>query len=286
MVQVNAFLNGTFLPVEQACLNIEDRGTLFGDGIYEFIRVLDGRLFQMAEHMFRLRRSAAEITLSVPYNDEQITDVCKELIRQSGVSNAGLYIQITRGSAARNHLFPVDCKPNFFMVARELTPYPASLYIQGVSLVLLPDERWKRCDIKTLNLLANVLAKEKAKKERYWDAILYCDKGITESTSSSVFAVSNGTIITTPPGPWVLPGITAQTVIALARDSGMSVEERFITPDEIYGADEVMITSTRIGIIPVVRVNAKLISDGKPGNVYRLLHESLTAYLSQGKNLT
>lgn len=272
MESLIVFVNGTFLPVAEAGLHIEDRGALFGDGVYEYIRVAAGRLFMVREHLNRLRYSAGEIALPIPYGDDEIIGFMNALVRINGIREGGVYLQLTRGAAPRNHLFPDNCTPNFFLVARELHPMPASLYKDGVTAVLLPDERWKRCDIKSLNLLANVLAKEKAKKLGVYDAILYSERGITESTSSSVIAVFDGTIVTTPQGPWVLPGITKLAVDRIAKIAGIPSEERFIGTEEIFFAEELFFTSTRVDVLPIVKLDGKIIGAGVPGPVFRKLH--------------
>ncbi|MDW7651562.1 MAG: D-amino-acid transaminase [Bacillota bacterium] len=274
MGTVNAFLNGCFLPAENAYLNIEDRGTLFGDGVYEFFRVYRGRIFQAEEHLSRLRYSAGELEIKVPYNNVEIVGIIEELISNTAMENGGIYLQLTRGDGPRMHYFPENCCPNFFIVAREILPVPAELYEQGVDAVLLPDERWKRCDIKSLNLLPNVLAKEKAKAYGVYDAILHSDLGVTESTSSSVLAVKDGVLLTTPPGPWILPGVTKNTVLKLAGELGIPVGERFMTTEELLSADEVMLTSTRIDILPVVEIDRKAVGSGRPGPVVFALRES------------
>ncbi len=273
MASINAFLNGRFLPVEEACINVEDRGSLFGDGVYEYVRVSRGNIFQAAEHLERLWRSATAIEITVPYSREEITGFMAELVRLSGVYEAGIYIQLTRGTAHRTHHFPNGATPNFFMVARDFEPIPPSCYTEGVSLTLLPDERWKRCDIKTLNLLPNVLAKEKARRAGFYDAVLYSELGITESTSSSVLTVMDGVLTTTPQGPWILPGVTRNTVLTLAREDGIPVSERFFTADELHEASEVMITSTRIDVMPVCSIDGRPVGDGRPGPVCRRLSE-------------
>lgn len=271
MSSINAFLDGRFLPVEKACLNVEDRGALFGDGVYEYVRVSRGVVFQAREHLERLWRSAAAIEIAVPYSRWEITGFMTELVRLSGVREAGIYLQLTRGTAQRMHHFPNGVSPTFFMVARENEPIPASFYEEGVSLTLLPDERWKRCDIKTLNLLPNVLAKEKARRAGFYDAVLYSEKGVTESPSSSVLAVLEGVLTVTPPGPWILPGVTCRTVLHLAREAGVAVRERFYTTEELLGASEIMITSTRIDVMPVCSIDGRQVGDGRPGPVFRRL---------------
>lgn len=280
MESLTVFMNGAFLPVENACLPVEDRGTLFGDGVYEYFRIVSGRVFMPKEHLQRLRYSAGEIQLPVPYKDDEILGFIDELLFRNGIRDGGVYLQLTRGAMPRNHLFPENCSPHFFLIAREEASLPSCQYEQGVRAVLLPDERWKRCDIKSLNLLANVLAKEKAKNLGVYDAILYSERGVTESTSSSVLAVFGGTIVMVPQGPWVLPGITKIAVGRIAETVGIPVAERFIGKEEIFKADELFLTSTRIDVLPIVELDGKKIGNGVPGPVFRTLYEHMQRLLA------
>ncbi|MBS4021594.1 MAG: D-amino acid aminotransferase [Dethiobacter sp.] len=273
MQKANVFLNGEFLPAEKAWLNVEDRGTLFGDGVYEYIIAYNGKLFQADEHLDRLWRSAGEIEIPMPYSRDEIKNAMKALVGDSKAEEAGLYIELTRGSGPRIHHFPDAMIPNFFIVYRELQPLEPSVCNDGIGVLLLPDQRWKRCDIKTLNLLPNVLAKQKAIKSGFYDAILYGELGVTEATSNSVLTVLDGVLTTAPLGPWILPGVTRKTVLELAREDGIPVSERFFTPQELKQAQEVMITGTRCGIAPVVAIDKNPVAAGKPGPVYKRLKE-------------
>jgi D-alanine transaminase len=263
----NVFINGRYLAAEDACLNIEDRGAIFGDGVYEYFKIYQGRIFQLSEHLNRLRYSAGELELPVPYTNGEIEEVANTLVSKAKLFHGGIYLHLTRGTVPRLHTFPENCSPNFFMVAREAEPLPPSLYETGVKMVLVPDDRWKRCDIKTLNLLANVLAKEKAKRLGYYDAILYSERGITESTSSSVLAIFAGVLTVPPSGPWILPGITRKTVLALAGEADIPVDERFFSCEELLAADEILLTSTRIDVLPITQVDGQKIGTGEPGLV-------------------
>lgn len=281
MRDMDTFLNGKFMSAGDACLNIEDRGTLFGDGVYEFFRIHEGRVFLAAAHLRRLRYSANELELAVPYCDEEILVAMDQLIENNQICHGGIYLQLTRGASPRLHCFPENCCPNFFLVAREMPLLPPSLYESGVHVVLLADQRWKRCDIKSLNLLANILAKEKAKRLGFFDAILYSELGITESTSSSVMAVINGELVCTPPGPWVLPGITKDTLLDLAPQLGQPVAERFMNKDDLLAASEVMLTSTMVDVLPVTEVDGKPIGSGKPGPVAAKLLVAIREMLNE-----
>jgi len=279
MSNTNAFINGEYLPLEKAFLNVEDRGTLFGDGIYEYIRISRGRIFLLEEHMKRFWRNAAEIEIIPPYSYQELIEAMLELVKRSAVCDACLYVQMTRGTAPRSHQFPENTRPNLFLFIRQLPVLAPSVYNNGVAMTLLPDERWKRCDIKSLNLLSNVLSKQMAKKKGFHDAILFNERGITESTSSSVIAIINGVLTVPPPGPWILPAITCSTVINIAEQNNLPTERRFISPTELLGATEVMLTGTSIGIVPVKSIDHSTIGDGIPGPAFELLTDKHNEFL-------
>ncbi len=280
MGDVNTFINGDYTTVEKAYLHIEDRGMLFGDGIYEFARCyVDGIPFQMEEHLQRLKNSAKAIDLELPYTGPEIKDIVGELLEKCGAKQAGIYIQATRGlNMPRTHHFPRVVKPSFFIIVRELEPEPPEFMVDGVKAILLPDQRWTRCDIKSLNLLPNILAKEKAVREGAYEAIFYRDFGVTEGSSSSVFAVFDGRIYTTPAGEWILPGVTSHTVVQLASRAGYSVHFEFIPREKLYKADELFITSSRLDIVPVSTLYDTPIGSGKPGPLTRALKEAFQAF--------
>ena len=243
------------------------------------MRIEHGRLFQAQAHLDRFWRSAKEIGLSLPYDQKEMQSLMAELVRISEVDKGGLYLQATRGVAVRIHHFPEDTPPTFFMVARDARPTPETVYTDGVEVTLLPDERWKRCDIKSLNLLPNVLAKEKAVSNGFFDAIFIGEQGITEATSSSVLAVCNGELTTAPQGHWVLPGITRDTFIELAGQLGIPVAYRFLSRDELLQASEVILTNTRADLVPVVKIDGTTIGEGKPGKVYKQVSDAFKQLL-------
>jgi D-alanine transaminase len=280
MVRIDTFVNGEFTTAEKACLSVEDRGMLFGDGVYEFTRCyVDGVPYQLEEHLQRFLRSAAEIDLKLPYSKEEMKAIILDLLRKSGLGQAGIYFQATRGyGGPRNHCFPAACQPSFFVIVRELEPESPDIMGEGVKVITLPDQRWSRCDIKSLNLLPNILAKEQATRQGAYEAILYREYGVTEASHSSVFIISDGHIHTTPEGSWILPGITSQTVVQLAREKGYPVHREFSPREKLYTADELFITSSRLDIIPVNAVDGRKIGDGKPGPITRDLKEAFRVF--------
>ncbi len=287
MTAINTFLNGEFTLANVATVNIEDRGLLFGDGIYEYVRCYFGKVFQLDRHLKRFANSAAAIHLEIPYSPAEITSLVAKLLRKSGFygeagfSDAGVYIQVTRGAAPRTHNFPKKIKENFFMIARPLDKEPPSIMDTGVKAILVTDERWGRCDIKSLNLLANVLAKEKAVQQNAYEAIFYKDNKIMEASSSSFFAVFNGELFTTPQGPWILPGITRDIVVELARQEGIPVKFEFVSKKDLFNADEVFVTSSSWDIVPVTQIDDRKVSNGKPGPVAIRLKKSFADFAKQ-----
>jgi len=272
-----AFLNGRFLPWQEATISIEDRGFQFGDGVYEVIRTYQGRLFELEAHLNRLDRSARELSLSQPYSRAQWREWIQQGIDAAGFAEAKVYIQVTRGAAPRDHAFPVDVPPTVVMTIRELLPFPAQTRATGVAAKTCEDLRWARCDIKSVNLLANVLAREEAKRAGVFEAILVRDGLITEGSVSNVMAVQAGTVVTAPEGPRILSGVTRTVVLNLARKEGLPVREEFLSVESLYTADEVFLTGTTVEVLGVTRVDGRTIGAGSPGPITRALAARMTA---------
>lgn len=272
-----AFLNGRFLPWQEATVSIEDRGFQFGDGVYEVIRTYHGRPFELEAHLNRLDRSARELSLSQPYSRAQWREWIRQGIDAAGFAEAKVYIQVTRGAAPRDHAFPVDVPPTVVMTIRELLPFPAQTRATGVAAKTCEDLRWARCDIKSVNLLANVLAREEAKRAGVFEAILVKDGLITEGSVSNVLAVQAGTVVTAPEGPRILSGVTRTVVLDLARKEGLTVREQFLPVESLYMADEVFLTGTTVEVLGVIRVDGRIIGAGSPGPITRALAARMTA---------
>lgn len=268
------FINGEFVPIDQLVIPIEERGHQFGDGVYEVIRVYRGKPFMLAEHLERLKQSAEAIRIKPRYSYEQIGEFILQGIEKSGLAgqDAQVYLQITRGIAPRQHLFP-DVPSSLTMTIRPATILPAPLREKGATAMCLPDERWANCYIKTLNLLPNVLAKQKAHEAGFYEAIFYKDGYVTEGSSSNVFMVKDGKIYTTPLTREILNGITRQVVLNLANALSIPLEEKHVTVEELKEADEVFITNTVAEILPVVQVDEVTIGTGKPGVITNKLYE-------------
>lgn len=266
-----AFLNGRFLPLAEATVSIEDRGFQFGDGVYEVIRTYRGRPFKLDAHLARLDRSAQAIDLRQPYPFERWVEYVTEGLRLGDFPETKIYVQITRGTAPRDHAYAPDLQPTVLMTFRELQPLNATFQSTGVAAMTMKDIRWGRCDIKSINLLANVLARQQAKKRGVFESILVRDGQVTEGAVSNVFIVQDGKLITAPEGGWILSGVTRQVVLELARHEGLTVQERYCSEQELLGATEVFLTGTTVEVLGVVHIDGKQIGTGQPGPVTRSL---------------
>ena len=215
-----AYVNGRFMPLEDAYVSVEDRGFQFGDSIYEVIRGAKGKLFRAKEHLLRLKRSAEEIKLPLPFSISQMERLISEAYRRSGYEDANIYIQLTRGAAPREHTFPKEIHPTFVITVRKIKEFPASLRRIGVPVITKEDIRWKRCDIKTTDLLPNILAKQEAVEKGAFEAIFVRDGIVTEGSATTVFMIKNGVLKTHPKSPYILPGITREEILRIATLEG------------------------------------------------------------------
>lgn len=266
-----AFINGRFLPWEEATISIDDRGFQFGDAVYEVIRTYRGAPFELTAHLARLDRSARELSLPQPYTNVQWTRWIQQGLSLAGYEDAKVYIQLTRGVAPREHSFPSDILPTVVMTIRKFHPLAPELRRAGVSACTREDLRWGRCDIKSVNLLANVLAREEGKKAGVFETILVRDGFVMEGALSNVMAVQDGFVITAPEGPRILSGVTRTLVLELAKKDDIMIEERFIPVDLLYRADEVFLTGTTLEVLGVVQIDGKTIGSGRPGPITKAL---------------
>lgn len=266
------WINGELGDFQTAQVSLEDRGFQFGDGIYEVARVYHGTPFMLAEHIERLFRSAAGVELVIPLPRDKFIGVARELLNRFSSCDAEIYIQITRGAGARNLLGAEDLQPTIIIGVRPLRYVPQELRETGCSVVTVPDERWARCDLKTICLLPNALAKQRAARAGSFDALMIRDNLLTEGTASNVFLFLNQTLVTPVADNRILHGVTRGVVLRLARERGYRVVERDISREELYEAQEVFLTSTSLELMPVVKVDDQLIGTGKPGLAQRELH--------------
>ncbi|MBQ0821145.1 D-amino-acid transaminase [Microvirga sp. HBU67558] len=268
------FLNGSFLPIEEAKVPFMDRGFMFGDGVYEGIGMLDGRLIDNEAHLERLERSLAEIRITNPYTRAEWTSFQEELAHRNGMTEGFIYFQVTRGVAERDFFFPEDTKPTvaMFTQAKAIAAAPAAQ--TGIAVITVPDLRWQRRDIKSINLLAQVLAKQAAREAGAQEAWLVEDGFVTEGGSSSAFIVTKGgSIVVRPLSNAILPGITRKSLLQLSKEARIVLEERRFTVEEAYDAAEAFLTSASNFVLPVVSIDGRAVADGKPGPITKRLRE-------------
>ena len=271
-----AYVNGSFVPLSEAKVSILDRGFLFADGIYEVSAVLDGKLIDNASHLARLERSLGEISLKLPETVEQITEIQRELIARNGLSNGLVYLEVTRGAdAGRDFSFPKgDVRPTLIMFTAVKDIIGAPSAKTGIGVITVPDIRWARRDIKSVALLAQVLAKQAAAEQGAGEAWMIEDGLVTEGGSSSAFILTQDEVLVTRQnGSEILPGCTRKAVVKLAEERQLRVEERAFSVDEALRAKEAFITSATVFVQAVVSIDGKTIGDGKPGAMTNRLRE-------------
>ena len=266
-----AYANGVFLPLAEATVSVEDRGFQFGDGVYELLRVYGRAPLRPLDHLARLERSARALGIALPFDTARWMSVITEAVHRSNYPEAKIYIQVTRGVAPRDHTYSATLAPTVVITVRALTPPAESLYTDGTDIVTVPDLRWSRCDIKSLNLLANVLAKQQARNAGAFEAVFVRDGFVLEGATSNVMTVHRGSLVTPPEGPLLLSGVTRHLTLQLAREAGISVAERSLTEADLYTAAEVLLTGTTIEILPVGRINGRCIGEGFPGPITKEL---------------
>ena len=276
------YLNKEFLRREEVKISPFDRGFLFGDGVYEVIPVYEGIAFLLEDHIARLSRSLNSTGIKNPQKWKDIPQIILELVKKNNFSNQSVYLQVTRGEdSIRNHVPDPECEPTLFITSSELkvNPFRLDPERKGLSVKTLEDPRWKRCDIKAVTLLSNIMAMKEANQEGN-DGVIFCANGeITEGAASNVFAVFDNQVITTPESNQILSGITRKHVISLLNHKGIEVLERVLKLEEIYRAEEVWITSSTQEIQPVTKIDGREIDLKKPYEDC-LWYELLTSYFS------
>jgi D-alanine transaminase len=266
------FLNGEVLPIEQAKIPVLDRGFIFGDGIYELVPVYSRVPFRLEEHLTRLERSLGEVRIKNPYTRAQWRDVIQRLIAAQPFEDQGLYFQVTRGVAKRDHAFPQGVEPTVFAMSNPLVSPPAALVERGAAARSAEDFRWQRCDIKSISLIGNCLLRQVSADAGEAETILFRDGRLTEASASNVFVVQGGVIQAPPKSNLILPGITYDVVVELARDAGLPLEFRDIAETDVRAADELWVTSSSKEVLAIVTLDGKPIGDGKPGPVFRRMY--------------
>ena len=270
-----AYVNGAYVPLNEAKVSILDRGFLFADGIYEVSAVLEGRLVDNASHLARLQRSVGEISLPLPEPLERIVEIQRELIARNSLENGLVYIEVTRGAdAGRDFAFPKGVKPTLVMFTsvKDIVNAPAAK--TGIGVITVPDIRWERRDIKSVALLAQVLAKQAAAQAGAGEAWMIEDGKVTEGGSSSAFILTqNDVLVTRENSSSILPGCTRKAVVKLAEERQLRVEERSFTVEEALEAKEAFITSASLFVQPVISIDGKAVANGKPGPMAARLRE-------------
>jgi D-alanine transaminase len=265
-----AYVNGRFTPHGEACVHIEDRGYQFADAVYEVWAVFGGKLADPEGHFARLERSLSELDIPMPMSRRALTLVLRETLRRNSISEGLVYLQVSRGVARRDHTYAAGLRPSIVITANPIDRAASEARAaRGVAVITTPENRWGRCDIKTVGLLPNVLAKQKAKAQGAVEAWFVDDLGlVTEGGSSNAWIVDQeGTLRTRDTNANILRGVTRLSLIDLAREAGLKVEERPFTPEEAKAAKEAFITGAGTLVLPVVKVDGKAVGDGKPGPV-------------------
>ena len=263
------FFDGEFISLNERRVELEDRGYQFGDGIYEATHIYNGKCFALERHLARCRRSLRELRIPVTYMDEELTAIHNDIIEKSGIKDGSIYFQITRGIAKRTHYFPDKVVPLLSMTIREGTPN-AKNQKEGIRCMFFEDIRWLRCDIKTINLLGNVLAKQAGHEKGLQGTIQYRKDTnlVTEGSSSNFFIVKDGVIWTHPISNFILKGVTRSILVEeIIPKLGYTIVEKAFSPEFALTADEAFATSTSLEVTPVIEIDGKKIGDGKPGPV-------------------
>ena len=266
-------IDGKLVDLNEKLISMEDRGYQFGDGIYEVTSVFNGKWFMLEEHLDRLYSSAKKINLEIPYTKEELIGFHELLLKESGIQNTGIYLQITRGVAPRKHNFPTGIKPVLTMAIRPGDETAPEKREQGIEALLVDDIRWLRCDIKTLNLLGNVLAKQAATEAGKGEAIQHRNGIVTEGSSANFYVVKDGVIYTHPANNLILAGITRIALFRICKENGIKIVEEAFTVDFMNQADEAFITGTTTQIMPITKVSDAVIGNGKRGPLTKKVQE-------------
>jgi D-alanine transaminase len=265
------YLNGEFMPLHEARVPVMDRGFLFGDGVYEVIPVYSCRPFRLAEHLARLQKSLDGIRLTNPLTEIEWSELIEQIIVRNEGNDQQVYLQITRGvGLKRNHAFPpaADSRPTVFVMSEPLSPPPAEQREQGIMAISAADNRWHRCDIKAISLLANCLLRQQAVDAACAETVLLRDGFLTEGAASNIFVVQDGMLLAPPKNHLMLPGVTYDVILELAAAHGVPWEVRDILETEVRSADELWMTSSTREVLPIVRLDGHAVGNGRPGPLY------------------
>jgi D-alanine transaminase len=269
---VTVYLNGQFLPLEEAKISVLDRGFIYGDGVYELVPVYGRRPYRLRQHLARLQRSLDGIRLANPHTDDEWEAIIAGLIGRMAFADQGVYLQVTRGAAKRDHAFPAGVAPTVFMMSNPLALPSREQIERGVAVVTAADERWLHCDLKTISLLGNVLARQLAVDAGATETVLFRNGYLTEASASNVLLVRDGVIVAPPKDNQILPGITYDVAFELAREGGLPIQVRPVPKEEALAADEMWLSSSTKEVLAVTSLDGRPFGGGKPGPVFRKVH--------------
>jgi D-alanine transaminase len=272
------YLNGQFLPIEEAKISVLDRGFVYGDGVYELIPVYSRRPFRLPQHLVRLQHSLDGIRLANPHSEAEWTSIISELIARQPFDDQGVYFQVTRGVAKRDHTFPAGVAPTVFMMSNPLAVPTAEQVEKGVAVVTADDNRWQRCDLKTISLVGNVLMRQLAADAGAVETVMFRDGNLTEASASNVLVVIRGVIVAPPKDHLILPGITYGAAYEFAREAGLPFEIRTVSRAEVLVADEMWLSSSTKEVIAVTTMDGRPFASGTPGPVFRKMHALFQAH--------
>ncbi|MFV1996589.1 MAG: D-amino-acid transaminase [Acidiferrobacterales bacterium] len=280
----NVYLNGKFVAADKASVSVFDRGFIFGDGIYEVIPVYGSRPFRLPQHLQRLQSNLDSVRIANPHSTSEWSDIITTLIKEIDASDQVFYIQITRGVAPRDHAFPKNTKPTVFAFSKALG-YPGEAELtNGVSAITTADIRWRRCDIKSIALLGNVILRQQAVEQGAAEAILLHDNHVTEGAASNIFVVKDNTLYTPPKNEQILPGITRDLVVELANANNINCKEVSVSVDLLRDADEVWLTSSTKEVLPIVRIDSVAVGNGSPGPMHKQMTGLYRSYKEDFRN--
>ncbi|WAI84378.1 MULTISPECIES: D-amino acid aminotransferase [Achromobacter] len=275
------YLNGEFLRVDEAKISVLDRGFIFGDGIYEVVPVYQGKAFRMAEHLNRLDRSLAALRIAQPFDRAGWVSLIEQLLARTTLDTCIVYLQVTRGVAKRDHQFPATpVTPTVFGMISPWSPPPAAQRTQGLAAISIPDERWLHCEIKSVSLLGNVLAKQQAVDANADEVVQFRDGYLTEGSSTNIWVVSGGKLLAPPKNNLILEGIRYGLMGELAEAAGIPFESRRISQQEVESADELMLSSATKEVLAIVTLDGKPVGSGKPGPVFEQLRAGYDARIA------
>tara|TARA_B100000686_G_scaffold344512_1_gene427275 strand:+ start:883 stop:1737 length:855 start_codon:yes stop_codon:yes gene_type:complete len=266
------YLNGSFIPIEDAYISVLDRGFIFGDGVYEVIPVYSQVPFRLNQHLCRLQESLDKIQLENPYTTHEWVELIDKIITNNDGNDQYIYLHITRGIAERNHIFPKKVKPTIFIMSSPLVVTSEELAMVGVSAITASDNRWLSCDIKAISLLPNVLLRQKAVESNATETVLLRDGFLTEGSASNIFIVKDKLLLAPPKSNLMLPGITYDVILELAEKYKIAHEVRDISENDLRSSDEILLTSSTKEIMPIIFLDGKKIGGGKPGDIFKNLY--------------